>query len=40
MMLKLDYGDAEKEIGDFFHETGMSKHQNWFTQVLVREIPV
>lgn len=36
-MLKVDYGDVEKEMGEgleifFIIETDMSKKQNWFTQ--------
>lgn len=44
-MLKLDYGDVEKEIREgleifFMIETDISsesKHQNWFTQVSLSE---
>lgn len=41
-MLKVDYGDVEKEIGEgleivFMIETDMSKHQNWFSQVSPSE---
>lgn len=42
MVLKVDYGDVEKETGEgleifFMTETDMSKHQNWFTQVNLSE---
>lgn len=42
MVLKVYYGDVEKEIGEgleifFMTETDMSKHQNWFTQVSLSE---
>lgn len=41
-MLKADYGNVEKEIGEgleifFMIGTDMSKHQNWFTQMNLSE---